>query len=63
MSDDNVIRFRKPPPPKKPRPPLRVSPWVVLIIGALVIGGVTYALNQQNAPQLVSERRPEGARC
>ena len=55
MSDDNVIRFRKPPPPKKPRRPLRLSPWLVLIIGALAIGGVTYVLNQQNAPQLVSE--------
>jgi len=55
MSDDNVIRFRKPPPPKKPRRPLRVSPWFVLIIYALAIGGVTYLLNQQTAPQLVSE--------
>jgi hypothetical protein len=55
MSDDNVIRFRKPPPPKKPRRPLRVSPWVVLIIGALAIGGVTYVLNQQNAAPLVSK--------
>ena len=55
MSDDNVIRFRKPPPPKKPRRPLRLSPWLVLIIGALAIGGVTYVLNQQNAAPLVSE--------
>ena len=55
MSDDNVIRFRKPPPPKKPRRPLRVSPWVVLVIGALVIGGVTYVLNQQTSAPLVSE--------
>ena len=55
MSDHNVIRFRKPPPPKKPRRPFRVSPWVVLIICALAIGGVTYLLKQQPAPQLVSE--------
>ena len=55
MSDDNVIRFRKPPPPKKPRRPLRLSPWLVLIIGALAIGGVTYVLNQQNTAPLVSE--------
>ena len=55
MSEDNVIRFRKPTPPKKPRRPWRVSPWVLLIIGALAIGGVTYMLNQQNAAQLVSE--------
>jgi hypothetical protein len=55
MSDDNVIRFRKPPPPKKPQPPLRVSPWVVLIIGALVIGGVTFMLNPQTAAPVVVE--------
>jgi hypothetical protein len=55
MSEDNVIRFRKPSPPEKPRRPLRVSPWLILIIGALAIGGVTYMLNQQTAAQLVSE--------
>jgi len=56
LSDDNVIRFRKPPPPKKPRPPLRVPPWVIIILGALVIGAVTFALDQQNAasPALVT---------
>jgi hypothetical protein len=49
MSDDNVIRFRKPPPPKKPRQPLRVSPWLMLILAALAIGGVTYMLDQNAA--------------
>jgi hypothetical protein len=49
LKDDNVIRFRKPPPPKKPRRPLRVSPWAVLILGALLIGGVAFVLDQQNA--------------
>jgi hypothetical protein len=46
LSDDNVIRFRKPPPPKKLRRPLRVSPWIILILGALAIGGVTFVLDQ-----------------
>lgn len=50
MSDDNVIRFRKPPPPKKPRRPLRVPPWIIIVLGALAIGAVTFALDQQNAP-------------
>ena len=50
MSDDNVIKFRKPPPPKKPKRPLRVSPWAIVILGALAIGGVTYVLDQQKAP-------------
>jgi hypothetical protein len=49
LSDDNVVRFRKPPPPKKPRRPLRVSPWVALILGALAIGAVTFALDQQQS--------------
>jgi hypothetical protein len=49
LSDDNVIRFRKPPPPKKPRPPLRVSPWLILVLGALAIGGVTFLLDQNAA--------------
>ena len=47
MADDNVIKFRKPPPPKKPKRPLRVSPWVIVIAGALAIGAVTYALDLQ----------------
>lgn len=50
MSDDNVIKFRKPPPPKKPKRPLRVLPWGIVILGALLIGGVTFVMDQQKAP-------------
>ncbi len=47
MADDNVIKFRKPPPPKKPKRPVRVPPWAILIAGALAIGAVSYVLDQQ----------------
>lgn len=55
MSQDNVVKFRKrtpppapkKPPPKKPvRPGSRVPPYVILILAALAIGGVTYLLDQ-----------------
>jgi hypothetical protein len=49
LSDDNVIKFRKPPPPQKPKRPLRVPAWAIVILGALVIGGVSYVLDQQKA--------------
>lgn len=61
MRDDNVIRFRKPPPPKKPRRPLRVSPWVVLIVGALAIGGVTFMLGQLTAAPVSVDDTGDGA--
>jgi len=52
LADDNVIKFRKPtppPPPKKPRRPVRLPAWGIVILGALVIGGVSYVLDQQKA--------------
>ncbi len=50
MADDNVIKFRKPPPPpKKPKPPMRVPAWGIVILGALAIGAVSYVLDQQTA--------------
>ncbi len=67
MSDDNVIKFRKPQKlqnaqntkaPQKSKRPVRLPPWVILILAALVMGAVTYALDQQkpaaNAPSGVS---------
>ena len=62
MSDDNVIKFRKrekpqPPNPAK-RPPARggprVPPFVILILAALVIGGITYAFDQMRSPSATS---------
>ena len=62
MSDDNVIKFRKrekpqPPKPAK-RPPARggprVPPFVILILAALVIGGITYAFDQMRSPSAPS---------
>ena len=62
MSDDNVIKFRKrekpqPPKPSK-RPPARggprVPPFVILILAALVIGGITYAFDQMRSPSATS---------
>jgi hypothetical protein len=51
MNDDNVIRFRKPPPPKKPRRPLRLSPWTIVILAGLAIGAATFVLDQQTGPK------------
>lgn len=45
MSDDNVIKFRKRQPPPKPKKPLRIPVWLIVILGALAIGGVTYLMN------------------
>jgi len=67
VSDDNVIKFRKrekpqPPKPAK-RPPAkhpparggpRVPPFVILILAALVIGGITYAFDQMRSPSATS---------
>jgi hypothetical protein len=58
LSDDNVIKFRKrekPQPPKQAkRPPAkggpRVPPFVILILAALAVGAVTYALDQMKTP-------------
>lgn len=49
LTDDNVIKFRKRQPPPKPKKPLRIPPWLIVILGALAIGAVTYALDQTRA--------------
>ncbi len=47
--NDNVIKFRKPPPPRKPKKPLRIPAWLIVIAGALAIGAVSYAMDQGRA--------------
>jgi hypothetical protein len=58
LSDDNVIKFRKPPPPPKPKKPKRplwgIPPFVIVILAALAVGAVTYVLDQGRAAQLPS---------
>lgn len=51
MSDDNVIKFRKPPPPKPQKPQKRkpargLPPFVIIILAAAAIGAVSYVLDQ-----------------
>lgn len=74
MSDDNVIKFRKPSeqkkaklPPSKPPPgkrppgkrPTGLPPFVILILAALAVGAVTYLLDQQKpAASLPRETTP-----
>lgn len=51
MSDDNVIKFRKPPKPKpqKARKPLRVPPFLIVILAGAILGAVTYMMDQGRA--------------
>lgn len=51
MSDDNIIKFRKPPKPapQKTRKPLRVPPFLIVILAAAVLGAVTYVMDQGKA--------------
>ena len=61
LADDNVIKFRKPPPPKPQKPPkrgpsLRLPPYVIIILAALAIGAVTYLLDQGKAANSASSR-------
>lgn len=51
LSDDNVIKFRKRQPPPKPKKPLRIPAWLIVVVGALAIGGVSYLMDQgKSAP-------------
>lgn len=60
--NDNVIKFRKPPPPKPQKPkksgrPLGgLPPFVIVILAALAIGAVTYVLDQGRATNMPSSR-------
>lgn len=51
MSDDNVIKFRKRQPPPKPKKPLRIPAWLIVVAGALAIGGVSYLMDQGRVAQ------------
>lgn len=57
---DNVIKFRKPPPPKPQKPkksgrPLGgLPPFVIVILAALAIGAVTYVLDQGRTTNIPS---------
>ena len=57
MADDNVIKFRKPLPPKPQKPPkrgpsLRLPPWILVILAALAIGAVTYVMDLDRSANL-----------
>ncbi len=57
MADDNVIKFRKPPPPKPQKPPKRgpsprLPPFVIVILAALAIGAVTYLMDRGGTANL-----------